>query len=54
LLFRHEVEEVLRVSRVQLWRLVQAGELAVVRVDRRPRFRAEDVEAFIRSRRREG
>jgi predicted DNA-binding transcriptional regulator AlpA len=49
LLSRREVEQLLRVSRVQLWRIVKAGELPVVRIDNRPRFLLEDVQAFIRS-----
>jgi predicted DNA-binding transcriptional regulator AlpA len=54
LLSRYEVEQLLRVSRVQLWRLVKAGELPVIRIDNRPRFLAQDVAAFIDSRRQVG
>jgi hypothetical protein len=39
------------VSRKTLWRLVSSGELPVVYLDRRPRFLAEDVLGFVRSRR---
>jgi predicted DNA-binding transcriptional regulator AlpA len=54
LLSRHEVEQLLHISRVQLWRIVKAGELPVVRIDNRPRFLAQDVAAFIAARRQVG
>jgi excisionase family DNA binding protein len=44
----------LGVSRKTLWRIVRSGELPAVYVDRRPRFLAEDVAAFIASRRQAG
>jgi excisionase family DNA binding protein len=45
----------LGVSRKTLWRIVRSGDLPVVRIDRRPRFLVEDVDAFVESRRkREG
>jgi len=49
LLSREQVEQLLSVSRAQLWRLVRSGDLPVVYLDRRPRFLAEDIENFIRS-----
>lgn len=48
-----QVGEELGVSRVTVWRLVKAGDLAVVDVGRgRPRFRVqpEDLERFIHNR----
>jgi excisionase family DNA binding protein len=51
LLRRAQVADLLGVSRSTLDRIVRAGELAVVRIDRMPRFRPEDVRAFISSRR---
>jgi excisionase family DNA binding protein len=51
LLRRSEVAELLGVSNRQLDRLVRAGLIPVIRFDRRPRFRAEDVDAFVTARR---
>jgi excisionase family DNA binding protein len=52
LLRRPEVAEQLGVSSRTLDRLVRAGILPVVYIDRRPRYVAEDVEQLIRSRRK--
>jgi excisionase family DNA binding protein len=52
LLGRSEVAALLGISRQTLDRLVKAGSLPVVRLDRRPRFLPEDVDAFVRSRRK--
>jgi excisionase family DNA binding protein len=51
LLRRSEVAALLNMSRRQVDRLTRGGELAVVRVDRVPRYRPADVEAFIRAHR---
>jgi hypothetical protein len=51
LLRRAEVADLLGVSCRTLDRLVRAGALPVVYIDRRPRYLAEDVRAFVRSRR---
>jgi excisionase family DNA binding protein len=51
LLGRAEVAAQLGISRQTLDRLVKAGALPVVRLDRRRRFLPEDVEAFVQSRR---
>jgi excisionase family DNA binding protein len=51
LLGRAEVAAQLGISRQTLDRLVKAGALPVVQLDRRRRFLAEDVEAFVQSRR---
>jgi excisionase family DNA binding protein len=51
LLRRAEVADILGISRRTLDRLVRAGALPVVYVDRRPRFLAEDIRIFVRSRR---
>ena len=48
LLGRSEVAERLGISRQTLDRLVKAGALPVVGLDRRRRFLPEDVEALIR------
>jgi hypothetical protein len=47
LLRRAEVERQLRVSRATLWRLVRSGALPAVYLDRRPRFRPEDIRALV-------
>jgi excisionase family DNA binding protein len=52
LLGRSEVAERLGISRQTLDRLVRAGALPVVRLDRRRRFLPEDVEALVQSRRK--
>ncbi len=54
LLGRSEAAAMLDMSRGQLDRLTKAGVLPVIHIDRRPRFLPEDIEAFIRSRRRTG
>jgi excisionase family DNA binding protein len=46
------VAERLGISRQTLDRLVKAGALPVVRLDRRRRFLPEDVEALVRARRK--
>jgi predicted DNA-binding transcriptional regulator AlpA len=51
LLRRVQVADLLGVSPRTLDRIVRAGELPVVRIDRMPRFCPEDVRALIRSRR---
>jgi predicted DNA-binding transcriptional regulator AlpA len=51
LLSRADTAAMLNMSAPQLDRLARTGVLPVIRIDRRPRFLAEDVEAFIRSRR---
>jgi predicted DNA-binding transcriptional regulator AlpA len=51
LLRRSEVAGLLNMSRRQVDRLTQSGAIAVVRVDRVPRYRPADVEAFIRAHR---
>jgi excisionase family DNA binding protein len=52
LLRRSEVADLLGVSPRTLDRLVEAGSLPVVYIDRRPRYLAEDVAAFVLARRR--
>ena len=51
LLGRAEVAAQLGISRQTLDRLVKAGALPVVRLDRRRRFLPEDVETLVQSRR---
>ncbi|HMK96545.1 MAG TPA: helix-turn-helix domain-containing protein [Acidimicrobiales bacterium] len=45
-----EVADLLRVSNMTVYRLVQAGELPAVRVGRSYRIREEDVDRFIAGR----
>jgi excisionase family DNA binding protein len=52
LLRRAEVADLLAMSRRTVDRLVRAGELPVVYVDRMPRFLADDVRALVRARRK--
>lgn len=54
LLRRTEVARLLGCSKVTVDRLVRAGALPVIRIDRMPRFLPEDVEALICSRRTGG
>ena len=42
-----EVADLLRVSNMTVYRLIQQGELAAVRVGRSYRLRSEDVDAFL-------
>jgi excisionase family DNA binding protein len=42
-----EVADLLRVSNMTVYRLIQQGELPAVRVGRSYRLRAEDVDAFL-------
>jgi len=42
-----ETREVLGVSRMTLWRIVDRGDLPVVRIGGRPLFDPEDLRAFI-------
>jgi excisionase family DNA binding protein len=51
LLRRSEVADLLGVSRRTVDRLVRAGALPVVYLDRRPRYVATDVAALVRARR---
>jgi excisionase family DNA binding protein len=46
-----ETREVLGVSRMTLWRIVDRGDLPIVRIGDRPLFDPEDVRAFIASNR---
>ncbi|HYA45077.1 MAG TPA: helix-turn-helix domain-containing protein [Acidimicrobiales bacterium] len=45
-----EVADLLRVSNMTVYRLVQAGELPAVRVGRSYRIREEDIDRFIAGR----
>jgi hypothetical protein len=40
------------VSRAGVYRLIRHGDLSPIYIDRRPRFLAEDIRAFVHSRRR--
>lgn len=44
-----EVAEVLRVSRMTVYRLIKAGELAALRVGKNYRIRRQDLESYLAS-----
>ena len=48
LLTVQEVAEVMRVSRMTVYRLIRAGQLKAVRVGRNYRVREEDLSAYLR------
>lgn len=50
LLTANEVADLLRVSRMTVYRLIKTGEMPTVRVGRSYRFREEDVHSYLMER----